>query len=141
MAAPRILPSDSMLQKYIERGMTHQQIADLITKESGVPVARSTVSAALSRAGLTTRVRYDEVIPWKRIKTEHNHHYALTMLRLEARLRAGQELTEDQQKRLDSWKQRLADEDAVVVYLPNTDEGFFYVRRKPSDGQSLVRLR
>ena len=141
MAAPRILPSDSMLQKYVERGLTHQQIADLITKESGVPVARSTVSAALSRAGLTTRTRYDEMIPWKRIRVEHNHHYALTMLRLEARHRMGSQLTEDQSKRLESWKQRLVDEDAVVVYLPDTDEGFYYVRRKPSDGESMVRLR
>lgn len=139
MAAPRVLPSDSMLQKYVERGMTHQQIADLITKESGVPVARSTVSAALSRAGLTNRVRYDEVIPWKPIKSEHNHHYALTMLRLEARKRAGLELTEEQERRLSSWKQRLDDENALVVYLPDTDEGFFYVRRKPTDGASLIR--
>ena len=141
MAAPRILPSDSMLQKYVERGLTHQEIADLITKESGVPVARSTVSAALSRAGLTTRTRYDEMIPWKRIRVEHNHHYALTMLRLEARRRMDSQLTEDQSKRLESWKQRLEDEDAVVVYLPDTDEGFYYVRRKPSDGESMVRLR
>lgn len=139
MAAPRYLPSDSMLQKYVDRGMTHQEIADLIAKESGVPIARSTVSAALSRAGLTNRVRYDEVIPWKRIKVEHNHHYALTMLRLEARLRNGSKLTEEQAKRLDSWKQRLNDEEAVVIYLENSDDGFYYVKRKPSDGASLIR--
>lgn len=140
MAAPRVVPSDAMLQKYVERGLTHQQIADLVTKESGIPVARSTISAALSRAGLTQRVRYDEVIPWKKIKAEHNQHYALTMLRCKARMDAGLEVKDEQIKRLESWLQKLADEDAVVVYLPDTDAGFYYVKRKPSDGDSIVRV-
>ena len=139
MAAPRLVPSDSMLQKYVERGLTHQQIADLITKETGVPIARSTVSAALSRAGLTDRVRYDEVIPWKPIKAIHNRHYALAMLRLEARRQGGLTLTEEQAKRLESWKAKLEEENALVVYLPDTEDGFYYVKRKPSEKDSLIR--
>lgn len=128
-----------MLQKYVERGLTHQQIADLITKETGVPIARSTVSAALSRAGLTDRVRYDEVIPWKPIKAIHNRHYALAMLRLEARRQGGLTLTEEQTKRLESWKAKLEEENALVVYLPDTEDGFYYVKRKPSEKDSLIR--
>jgi len=128
-----------MLQKYVERGLTHQQIADLITKETGVPIARSTVSAALSRAGLTDRVRYDEVIPWKPIKAIHNRHYALAMLRLEARRQGGLTLTEEQAKRLESWKAKLEEENALVVYLPDTEDGFYYVKRKPSEKDSLIR--
>lgn len=140
MAAPRLVPSDSMLRRYVERGMTHQQIADLITKETGIPIARSTISAALSRAGLTQRVRYDEVIPWNPIKAIHNRHYALTMLRLEARRLASIPLTEEQEKRLAAWKEKLDSENAVVVYLPNTEDGFFYVKKKPSEKGKLIRF-
>lgn len=139
MAAPRIVPSDSMLRKYVERGLTHQQIADLITKETGVPVARSTISAALSRAGLTQRVRYDSVIPWPKIKAVHNRHYALTQLRTKARMDAGLKVTEEQRKRFESWRDRLFEENAICVYLIDSEDGFYYVRRKPSDGDSLVR--
>lgn len=140
MAAPRLVPSDSMLQKYVERGLTHQQIADLVTKETGVPIARSTISAALSRAGLTARVRYDKVIPWNPIKAVHNRHYALAMLRLEARRQGGVALTEEQEQRLASWKAKLKSEDAVIVYLPDSEDGFYYVKRKKSDGNSLIRF-
>lgn len=139
MAAPRLVPSASMLQRLVERGLTHQQIADEIYKETGIPVARSTVSAALSRAGLTERVRYSDVIPWDHIKMEHNQHYALTMLRAEARRQNG-ELSESGLKRLNSWKEKLKEENAVIVYKPNTSDGFYYVKRKASDGDSLTRL-
>jgi hypothetical protein len=140
MAAPRLVPSATMLQRLVERGLTHQQIADEIHKETGIPIARSTVSAALSRAGLTERVRYDEVIPWDHIKIEHNYHYALTMLRIEARLQAGLHVSSDAVKRLNSWKEKLLEEDAVVVYRKNSPDGFYYVKRKKSDGDSLVRV-
>jgi len=139
MPAKRYLPSDSTLVEWAKT-MTHQQIADRIYEETGYKVARSTVSAALSRAGETNRIRYEDTIPWKRIKVEHNHHYAISMLRLLSRRNAGQSLTDAQNNRLDSWLDRLRDEDAVVVYLPDTDEGFFYVRREKTDGKNIVRL-
>lgn len=138
MPAKRFLPSDKELVK-MARTMTHQQIADKIYKDTGFNVARSTVSAALSRAGETNRIRYDEVIPWAPIKIDHNHHYALSMLRLMARREAGKELREGQGARLDSWVQRLRDEDAVVTYVYDSEDGFYYVRRKKSDGQFIIR--
>ena len=60
MSRERLIPGDDQLKSMVERGMTHQQIADAVSKETGVSVSRSTVSAALSRAGLTNRIRYDE---------------------------------------------------------------------------------
>lgn len=141
MAKPRIIPSDRELQKLVKKGYTHQEIADIISKESGTPIARSTVSAALSRAGMTDRVRYEETIPWSPIKVEHNYHYALTMLRLLARRNEGDALDDEKNTRLDSWIQKLNDNNAVVVYVPESASGFHYVERKPSDGKSLVSLR
>lgn len=142
MGAPRTVPSDAMLRRYVEDfGWTHQQIADHVSKETGMPVARSTISAALSRAGLTNRVRYSEYIPWSPIKAIHNHHYALVMLRVYARLQAGVKVPDDQVARYEAWRKKLEEHNAVVAYIPDSDEGFYYVPRKPSDGDALVTKR
>lgn len=140
MGARRILPSDSQLKRMVDRGMTHQEIADKVSEDTGERVNRSSVSAALSRAGLTDRVRYDEVIPFQ-VRAVHNYHYALTMLRVHARLEAGLEVPEDQVDRYESWRAKLEDNNGVVAYVPDTEDGFHYVRREPEDGDSLTTLR
>lgn len=140
MSRERIIPGDDQLQSMVERGMTHQQIADAVSKETGIKVGRSTISAALSRAGLTQRIRYDEYIPWKPVKVEHNHHYAIEMLRLVARQAQGEELDDARQARLDSWLQRLQEENAVVMYVYDSPDGFYYVPRQAADGDSLIRF-
>lgn len=137
MPAERILPNDDELAR-LAKSMTHQQIADKISREKGVRVSRTAVSAALSRAGLTNRVRYADVIPWPRIKAEHNHHYALQMLRVKARIDAGLKVSKDLRERFESWSQRLHNDKAVVAYSPNTERGFFYVHKRPQD-KGLVR--
>lgn len=139
MSAPRKLPSDSTLAKWRAQGLTLKQIAEKSEAETGISVSVGAVASALSRAGYTARVRYDEHIPWNPIATRHNKHYALTMLRLLARRDNGQELTEDQESRLDSWLSRLEEEDAVVLYKYDSEDGFYYVKRKPSDGDGWIR--
>lgn len=139
MSAPRKLPSDSTLAKWRAQGLTLKQIADKCEEETGLSVSIGSVASALSRAGLTTRVRYDEHIPWDPIATRHNKHYALTMLRLLARKDNGQELTEEQESRLESWLTRLEEEDAVVLYKYDSEDGFYYVPRKSSDGDGWIR--
>ena len=138
MGAPRVLPSDSILKRWAKT-MTHQQIADRVYKEEGVRVSRSSVSAALSRAGLTNRVRYADTIPWSPIKIAHNHHYALTMLRAKARRDSGLPVPAEQVERLDSWLARLKADDAVVAYIYDSPDGFYYVYREKADGKGIVR--
>lgn len=139
MAPPRLLPSDSILQKWIEEeGLTHQQCADRVYEQTGVRVSRASISAALSKAGLTNRVRYTELIPW-RVAVEHNRHNLLNLLRLEGRRRAGQKLTDTEEKALDSFKVRLAEADAVVAYVRDTDEGWFLVKRRPGIDTDMIR--
>lgn len=138
MGAPRLLPSDSTLEKWQEEGLTHQEMADRVLDWTGVSVSRSSVSAALHRAGLTNRVRYSEVIPWSPIRSDHNHAYALSMLRILARKELGKPVTEDQHDRFESWSKRLDEDNACVAYVYNSDAGFIYVPRRPGiDG--LVR--
>jgi len=138
MAAPRYLPSDAKLSE-LARTMTHAQIAEYVYKTTGVKVGRSTVSAALSRAGLTNRIRYSDALPWDRIKIEHNGHYAAQMLRAGARIESGQKVSDDLSDRYESWKARLDAEDAVVHYDPNAGEGFFYVKRRKGIDKGMIR--
>lgn len=107
--------------------MTHQQIADVVSHETGYPVGRSTISAALHRAGeASTAKKYVEEIPWT-VRDEHQTHYAPRMLRLLGRRRKGIANSAEMDARLDAWLKQLDESNAVVVYMPDTKDGFFYV--------------
>lgn len=132
MPAPRILPDNATLRHLVEDdNLTHQQIADRVFRETGNPVSRSSVSAALSRAGISTPTsRYREEIPW-RVKVPHIREYPARMLRLLGRRRSGQELNEQEAARLDSWLAMLEADNAVVGYDPHSEFGFYYIEKNP----------
>lgn len=138
MAAPRYLPSDSTLRKWrVDEGLTLKQIVERVKETEGYEVSVGSVASALSRAGITSRIRYDDVIPWTPIKVGHNKEYQLVMLRLLARRRNGRKLTADESARLDAWLERLEEEDAVVTYKYDSEYGFYYVKRKPEDPKDI----
>ena len=111
--------------------MTHADIARRVTRETGYPVSRSTVSAALHRAGnASPSKKYPEEIPW-RVKDEHQNHYAVRMLRLLGRRRKGIANSAESDARLDTWLRQLRDAGAVVTYVQDTEDGFFYVVGDP----------
>lgn len=124
----------------VSQGLTHQQIADVVSRETGYRVSRSTVSAALHRANeSTTAKKYPNEIPW-RVREEHQTHYAARMLRLLGRRRAGIANSAEADKRLDSWLKQLDEAKAVVTYVPDTDDGFFYVEGTPEEsGVPILR--
>jgi hypothetical protein len=128
----KILPPTSTLRALVEKGLTHQQIADAISKDTGYTVSRSAVSAALHRANETTRAkRYVDELPWV-VHERHQTHYAARMLRLLGRRRAGITNSEESNKRLDSWLSQLEEAGAVVAYDPKTPEGFHYTFGEPN---------
>jgi hypothetical protein len=114
-------------------------MADRVKETTGVEVAVGTVSAALSRAGLTDQLRYDQWIPWSPIRVDHVNAYPLLMLRYHARRESGVTLTADQEKKLNNWIERLQGEDAVVTYLHDTHDGWFYVKARPGIDTGLIR--
>lgn len=124
----------------VDRGMTHQQIAEEVSRRTGYPVSRSTVSAALMRAGEASNAKkYPEEIPWT-VHEEHQTHYAARMLRLLGRRRKGIANSAESDQRLDSWLAQLKDAGAVVVYHPETDDGFFYIPGTPDiEGIPVMR--
>lgn len=142
MPAPRVLPPNDELKRYVDLGMTHQQIVEYVFDKYGVKVSRSSVSAALSRAGLTERegVRYIDELPWQ-VKADHMTQYPARMLRLLGRRRAAYELSADEDSRLDAWLESLEERDLVVAYVPEGD-GFIYVDNdEKGDGERGIPIR
>jgi hypothetical protein len=141
VAAPRRLPSSSELRRLVEQGLTHSQIAEHVSSASGVTVSRSTVSAALSRAGLTTAaMRYKQELPW-RVRPDHLAQYPARMLRLLGRRRQNIELTEDEENRLDAWLDGIEEKQLVVAYAPDNG-GFIYVDADEiNDGERDIPIR
>lgn len=140
MAAPRLLPSDQQLARLIRQGLTHQEIVDWVEDNLGHRVSRSTVSVALSRAGLSKEgMRYREELPWK-VKAEHLTEYPARMLRLLGRRRADIEMTADEDSRLDAWLESLEEREIVVAYA--RERGFLYVDSdETGDGESGIPIR
>lgn len=141
MPKPRKLPSESILRKWVEvEGLSHGEIVDRIREETGQEVSRSSVSAALSRAGFTHRVRYDDEIPWPRISVDHNTAFPLFMLRTQARINRGLPVKPRDAERLEEWKKELTEKKLVVHYEPRSPQGFFYVEARPGVDTGLVRV-
>ena len=141
MAREQILPDKNRLQRYVDEGLTHQQIADEVSKETGVKVGRSAVSVALHRYGLAgSAPRYKEYLPW-RVKTEHIRAYPARMLRLMGRKAAGKDLNEVDAKLLENWLEMLNRERLIVAYAPEDEQGFHYIDRKFKDGQGVAPIR
>lgn len=143
MPALRRLPDITTLKRWTDEGLTQEQMCALIYEETGYRPRRSSISAALSRAGLSVDGnRYEDTIPW-RVKNEHLREYPPRMLRLLGRRRSGLDLNEDEDRRLDSWLSRLDNENAVVAYDPEAPaEGFVYVEREPNDPEDIpIRRR
>lgn len=138
MPAKRIIPSESILHGWAEAGMTQEQMRQRIYEDTGVLPGKSTVSAALSRAGLTHKVRYDDFIPWKRIAVEHNQHYILNQLRVGARLARGMQVRPADKRRYEQWRADVDAKNASIHYDPDTVDGFFYVPRP--EGGDLIYL-
>lgn len=131
MAPPTKVPDKTTLRRYLERGLTQQQIADQWEKDSGIRVARSAIALAIERYDLhsaTTRPDYSELLPWH-IRKEHRFLTDPRMLRFESRRRNGMQLTERQAEQLARWKEELEEANAVVRYEWDTDEGWFLVSR------------
>lgn len=129
----KVLPDITTLRRMADNGMTYSQIVEKVYQDTGERVTRQAISAALNRAGAGKDViRYLDVIPWT-VRAQHNKHYAARMLRLVGRKQRGVQLSETDQRKLESWLRLLDDNGAVVTYEPDTEEGFFYVARRPGD--------
>lgn len=123
MPRARILPDAHVLLEKARSGLTHEQIARELSAH-GAPVARSSVSSAISRAQLSERKnRYQDFLPW-RLNPAHDDTYIARVLRLAGRRAAGGTLTEAETRRVDAFLTRLKARGVVVTY--DYHDGFTY---------------
>lgn len=141
MPAPRQLPASDMLLTLRRQGWSYEDIAN----EYGV--SKSAVYLQLRQArGTKARPSYKHLIPWT-VRREHTHAHPVTMLRLLGRRENGESIPAVKERLLDKWLREVKEADVVLCYDPEfppnpaspTSGGFYYSRRRDSDGDSLTR--
>lgn len=131
--AKRKIQDEQEVIRWFEEGRTYAWMTEQYKKKYGIDTGSSMWGNFRRRRGLDRRItRDDDLIPWF-VKEEHRWKYPVAMLRVEARVRDNQEVSETDLARLTSWKEMLEEENAVVHYDPDTEDGFFYVPREPGD--------
>ncbi|MFE7463117.1 hypothetical protein ACFU6R_03295 [Streptomyces sp. NPDC057499] len=136
MGAKKIQDEKEVI-RWFAAGWTYKEMSDEYERKYNIEMKPSAWGNFRYRKGLDRRIaRDDELIPWA-VKKEHRQLYPLAMLRVEGRKRAGLEVPQDKLRRLESWRQMLDEENAVVHYDPDTVDGFFYVPREESDNDII----
>ena len=137
MPAP-VLPQKKV-EQLLRQGLGPSAIARILETEDFIKVTPESISMFRNRRGLQrSKARYTDLLPWT-IQPAHRNLYVAKCLRLEGQRRAGGEMsaakTAELQRRLD----KLADEDVVVHYDPDTEAGWFYVPRRHGIDEDLIR--
>lgn len=141
MPAPRLLPDNDVLIKLREQGWSYEDIA----QEYGV--TKGAVYLRLRQAKAThERPDYSYLIPWT-VRVEHAHARPAQMLRALGRRKSGQENPPAKERMLNRWLKEIEEAQVVVDYDPEyppnpanpKNGGWHYRRRRPEDGDSLVR--
>jgi hypothetical protein len=138
MPAP-LIQDATEVRRWFDEGLTYREMSERHLEKYGVKITPTAFANFRARHGLKRRIaRSTNLIPWA-VKPEHQMRYMVQMLRCEARLREGRDISETEQHKLDLFKGRLRDEDAVVHYEPDTEQGFFLVAREEYD-EDMVRM-
>lgn len=133
MPRRRVVPPKEVLQRWIDEGLNRQQMTDRVAEQTGERVTPNAISVAMNRYGMDPlRPRYADVLPWEVQTKDVGHRYA-RMLRLLGRRRAGGNLSRQEDSQLDRFLKKLTEANAVVVYVPDSPEGFYAVPRIPED--------
>lgn len=127
------IESPAEARRWYDEGRTYRWMAEEHLRKYGVRVAPTSFSELRFREGWPARIKKDvDLIPWA-VKPEHRWHYYLIQLRAEGRRRKGQDLDPHVEANLNAFLRDLRENDAVVHYDPDTEDGFFLVHRQPSD--------
>jgi hypothetical protein len=140
MGASKIVDEQEVI-RWFEEGKTYQEMQRIYLEKYNIETVPSMWGNFRRRRGLQRRItRNDDLIPWG-VKAEHRWMYPVVILRFEARRRAGRELDEDDESRLNSFLRKLDELDAVVHYDPDTEDGFHLVPREDYDDDIIRRPR
>lgn len=137
MPASKIVDEQEVIRWFAE-GKTYQEMCQIYLEKYNIETVPSLWGNFRRRRGLSRRsVLNEELIPWS-VKPEHRSAYPLAMLRVEGRKREGLPLRESDEYRLGLWRSMLEADDLVVHYDPETEQGFWYIKREAGD-DDLIR--
>jgi len=133
------IQDEGEITRWFNEGRTYRWMVEEYERKYNITMTQSAFSNFRHRRGLGRRItRNDDLIPWA-VNVEHRWAYDLAMLRMEARRRNGAELNPEDAGRLASWRDRLDAGNLVLHYDPDTEEGFWYVPRRPGVDLDLIR--
>ncbi|MFF3006365.1 hypothetical protein ACFVTF_26590 [Kitasatospora sp. NPDC057940] len=138
---PRSLVQDKeeAIRWLVEDDRSYEWMVQRYLEKYNIQTTISMWASFRHRNGLPRKISRDrDLIPWE-VLEEHRWGYPVVMLRFEGRRREGRELSEYDAGRLDSWKQMLENGNLVVHYVPDTDDGWFYVPRDEGD-TDIIRV-
>lgn len=133
------IQDEAEVKRWMEEGRTYAWMADQYREKYNIDTSPSMWAMTRRRLGIPMRIaRDDKLIPWA-VKPEHRWDYPVVMLRMVARQRQGFELTEAYQHDVAGWLRGLEEDNTVVHYDPDTDQGWFYVPRREGVDTDLIR--
>jgi hypothetical protein len=140
MGASKIVDEQEVI-RWFEDGKTYHEMQQIYLDKYNIETVPSMWGNFRRRRGLQRRItRNDDLIPWH-VKTKHRWEYPIAMLRVEARRRAGKPIRDVDLDRIDSFLRKLKENNAVVHYDPDTEQGFFFVARTKGDDDIIRRPR
>ena len=145
--APRVkVPEKEVLRRWRDAGYTQPEMVELIWKEYGEKVGRSTVARAMVRYGLSEPgQRYEEFLPWK-LNPIHAMANPIRMLRFMGRdelgpERGSRELNDRERDMLNAWLADLKAKKLIVAYDPEDPVGFYFISSKHKDHRGKAPIR
>lgn len=140
---PTKVLDDERVKELVDAGHGVTAITRILKDEDGIDVSPSAICVWKKRQGVERQLpRHSALIPWV-IREPHRRLFAAKMLRREAKRRLmegqGQEMAQHLLAPLDRWKAKMAENDTVVHYEPETFEGFFYIERREGIDKDLIR--
>lgn len=140
MGASSKVVNEREVIRWLEEGRTYRWIVEEYRRRYDVETTVSMWAAIRRRQGIEPRlVRDPNLVPWY-VKPEHRHAWPVTMLRGEARRRAGKPLTHKMEEMVDAFIRGLKADNTVVHYDPETEEGWWYVPPRPGVDTDLIRV-
>lgn len=138
MSVTKLQDRDEFVRWYTE-GKTYSWIIDTYREKYDTDIGSGTISNWRHQLGLERRAVVDtSLIPWE-VKPEHRINHILNMLRSEGRRRGGQEVAPRTLAKLEAWLAGLAADDAVAHYDPDTEQGWWIVKRRPGIDTDIIR--
>lgn len=125
-----------LAEQMLRRGYTQQRVADFFG------VTQGAIAAAISRGVIPYEKKRPSTraMPWRPIRQEHRQRYLARMLRAaHARDNGMPARSARVERMLDNFLADMRARDFVVDYVPETEEGFFRVPRRPGIDLGYVR--